>query len=243
MKQLLSLAMLSVFALGLFGVLAHAETITNTDVTFTANGAPIMNEYVYNDGLTHSMTSSGNGINPIIGSANPGAPGRVLISNAGVLSLVADGLGDGIQFHGDLTKSIPDHYGFQFNDGTVDVLGGMTVGFYDYVSVYSGALNVLDGIVEMQYYGGPTLFRHDGTGSLVTTIGANGLVRVASPMTCASDFSTFYGSHTSIQAAPGLSLHFEGTSITAVAVPEPGTVALLCGGLFGLLAYAWRKRR
>jgi hypothetical protein len=28
-----------------------------------------------------------------------------------------------------------------------------------------------------------------------------------------------------------------------VAVPEPSTLALLVGGLFGLLAYAWRKRR
>jgi hypothetical protein len=30
---------------------------------------------------------------------------------------------------------------------------------------------------------------------------------------------------------------------TAVATPEPGTVTLLATGLFGLLAYAWRKRK
>jgi hypothetical protein len=29
----------------------------------------------------------------------------------------------------------------------------------------------------------------------------------------------------------------------ATAVPEPGTLALLAGGLFGLIAYAWRKRK
>ncbi|MFZ1933982.1 MAG: PEP-CTERM sorting domain-containing protein, partial [Thermoguttaceae bacterium] len=28
-----------------------------------------------------------------------------------------------------------------------------------------------------------------------------------------------------------------------VAVPEPGTLALLAGGFVGLLAYAWRRRR
>ena len=28
-----------------------------------------------------------------------------------------------------------------------------------------------------------------------------------------------------------------------VVVPEPSTIALLCSGLFGLLAYAWRKRK
>lgn len=32
-------------------------------------------------------------------------------------------------------------------------------------------------------------------------------------------------------------------TITISAVPEPGTIALLAGGLFGLLAYAWRKRK
>lgn len=242
MKQLLSLAMLSVLALGPFAVLAHAEMITNTDVVFTANGAPIGNEYVYNDGMAHSMTSSGNGITTLIGSSNPSSPGRVLISNGTTLSLVADGFGCGMQLRGDFTQSVPNHYGIQFNDGTVDILGGMTLGFYDHVSVYSGALNVLDGTVEMQCYGGPTLFRHDGTGSLVTTIGADGLVTVSAPMTSAADFSTFYGSFMTLQAAPGLMLHFEGTNITTV-VPEPGTIALLAAGLFGLLAYAWRKRR
>jgi hypothetical protein len=27
------------------------------------------------------------------------------------------------------------------------------------------------------------------------------------------------------------------------AVPEPSTLALLAGGLLGLIAYAWRKRK
>jgi hypothetical protein len=30
---------------------------------------------------------------------------------------------------------------------------------------------------------------------------------------------------------------------TATVVPEPGTLALLAGGLLGLIAYAWRKRK
>jgi hypothetical protein len=28
-----------------------------------------------------------------------------------------------------------------------------------------------------------------------------------------------------------------------VPIPEPGTLALLAGGLVGLIAYAWRKRK
>lgn len=36
---------------------------------------------------------------------------------------------------------------------------------------------------------------------------------------------------------------FDSLSITQVQVPEPSTLALLCAGLAGLLAYAWRKRR
>jgi hypothetical protein len=32
-------------------------------------------------------------------------------------------------------------------------------------------------------------------------------------------------------------------SVTLTAVPEPGTIVLLCSGLVGLLCYAWRKRK
>ena len=32
-------------------------------------------------------------------------------------------------------------------------------------------------------------------------------------------------------------------SVTVTATPEPSVMALLVTGLFGLLAYAWRKRR
>ena len=31
--------------------------------------------------------------------------------------------------------------------------------------------------------------------------------------------------------------------LTSTAVPEPSTLALLAGGLFGLVAYAWKKRK
>jgi hypothetical protein len=34
-----------------------------------------------------------------------------------------------------------------------------------------------------------------------------------------------------------------GTAVALVAVPEPATLALLAMGLFGLVAYAWRKRK
>ena len=40
----------------------------------------------------------------------------------------------------------------------------------------------------------------------------------------------------------GLSIGAEDCSFTTV-VPEPSTLALLGCGLFGLLAYAWRKRK
>ena len=31
--------------------------------------------------------------------------------------------------------------------------------------------------------------------------------------------------------------------VYAATVPEPGTLAMLAGGLAGLLAYAWRRRK
>ena len=36
---------------------------------------------------------------------------------------------------------------------------------------------------------------------------------------------------------------FDNVRLDYAAVPEPGTMALLSAGLFGLLAYAWRKRK
>ena len=44
----------------------------------------------------------------------------------------------------------------------------------------------------------------------------------------------------------GFGLPADGYWVVATAappVPEPGTLALLAAGLFGLVAYAWRKRK
>ncbi len=45
--------------------------------------------------------------------------------------------------------------------------------------------------------------------------------------------------------APSLSQGGGGSAVgvTAAAVPEPGTLALLAAGLLASLAYAWRKRK
>ena len=45
--------------------------------------------------------------------------------------------------------------------------------------------------------------------------------------------------------APSLSQGGGGIAVgvTAAAVPEPGTLALLAAGLLASLAYAWRKRK
>ena len=38
-------------------------------------------------------------------------------------------------------------------------------------------------------------------------------------------------------------MKFSAAASAAAATPEPSTSLLLAGGLFGLLAYAWRKRK
>jgi hypothetical protein len=41
----------------------------------------------------------------------------------------------------------------------------------------------------------------------------------------------------------GIWVALDAASVSVVGVPEPGTLALLATGLFGLLAYAWRRRK
>jgi hypothetical protein len=50
--------------------------------------------------------------------------------------------------------------------------------------------------------------------------------------------------HDSITLTAALaSLGYNSATGTFAAVPEPSTLAMLAGSLFGLLCYAWRKRK
>lgn len=52
-----------------------------------------------------------------------------------------------------------------------------------------------------------------------------------------------YCTDTSASPNAGDALCIDNFQINGVAVPEPGTMALLAGALLGLVAYAWRKRK
>jgi len=54
---------------------------------------------------------------------------------------------------------------------------------------------------------------------------------------------TFTGSPTLTNVPFGYEVQIGSGAASLVRVPEPSTLALLAGGLFGLLAYAWRKRK
>ncbi len=44
-------------------------------------------------------------------------------------------------------------------------------------------------------------------------------------------------------APTGFASNFDSVSLTAQPIPEPSTVALAAAGMFGLICYAWRKRK
>jgi hypothetical protein len=54
---------------------------------------------------------------------------------------------------------------------------------------------------------------------------------------------TTVGAQLSLSGLFGLNNGHSAGGTFSVAVPEPGTLAMLAAGLFGLVAYAWRKRK
>jgi hypothetical protein len=53
----------------------------------------------------------------------------------------------------------------------------------------------------------------------------------------------FIASPSTVVADGGLNQRWDSIQLSQAAVPEPGTFALLLGGLIGMVAYAWRKRK
>jgi hypothetical protein len=62
--------------------------------------------------------------------------------------------------------------------------------------------------------------------------------------TCTVAFCNSYGRMTGIPGATaGSTMGIDNVHFIVAPVPEPSTLVLLSAGLFGLLAYAWRKRK
>lgn len=72
---------------------------------------------------------------------------------------------------------------------------------------------------------------------------------LTAPVGVAKGVHTFIGLTSSSTPITSITINAEPvagawiSSVSYVATPEPGTVVLLTTGLFGLLAYAWRKRK
>ena len=123
----------------------------------------------------------------------------------------------------------------KFRSSTAGVTG-LTLGWFDdgsskvtVMATYAGDFN-LDGVVDSQDMDGWTANFGMGTAWSVGDVNYDGVVNGLDYDLCRQNFG---------KASLG------GDSVgdsSAVGVPEPGTLALLAAGLFGLLACSWRKR-
>ena len=108
------------------------------------------------------------------------------------------------------------------------------------------------GSLDVQYDGGatPAIDMLAVSGNLDLTGGTIDFAQTGAAFTASAYVFASYGTLTGpaatvldMPAGYHVDYHYLGGNQVALVVPEPGTLALLAGGLFGLIAYAWRKRK
>jgi hypothetical protein len=153
------------------------------------------------------------------------------------LELHRDGLADGTRIGGIGNDTTGTNVNLRSNvtspstydSGTYSKIAAATTD----ASLYVAKFDFLSGSDKVTVYANPTLGTEPTTAALVKTDAGDMSFDALS-------LASFNGG---VFYADEIRLGTTFASVTPSSVPEPSTVGLLVTGLFGLLAYAWRKRK
>ena len=193
------------------------------------------------------VSATSMGYTPISDAADPGGPDNVL--NDGDYGRDGMGVSPGYQYWGEAAFDIDDVWSVTYSlnttlkpEGydlaTIDVFTGEggkrdAQHYKVYVDYVGGSSNVLLGDFQadgLKYDEGPNFTTHTQLANDTGGAFATGVSAITFEL---------YGSFPADWGNIG-NVYRE---IDVQGVPEPSTLVLLACGLFGLLAYAWRKRR
>jgi len=209
-------------------------------------GGPVTNQSssAQTIGLAMQLVAGGGTFDTAVGDITVAGA----VSGPSGLSLVKNGTGT-------LTLSGPNTYSgaTTITSGTLQVGSGGTTGSLGSGAVTDAAnlvFNRSDTYTVSQAISGSSGLSQSGVGTLVLTASNTytGGTTVAAGTLVATN-SNAIPDGTSLTVGAGATFIFDPSQASAspaagaVAVPEPGTLALLAAGAIGLLGWAWRRRR
>jgi hypothetical protein len=245
--------LLAAIVAALFGTTARAETIaiTDTDTNATFGYLTYARTTYSSAGLDRIVVKLSSFLGDAVGTALSGMEGTWSAAGSGkTLSAPT-----GTYTYDDIEEAYSYTYWTDYTTNTYSTTNNTNkTSYVNLPSTDAGTLNTTDGLSYDNF--GHVLFSREGTWDSATQTW-NGTssdyiqgtwLTTGTHLSGTSTLAVLYvttGGDVSFTGA--LSLDYNGGQVPNVtfttAVPEPGTLAMLAAGLFGLVAYAWRKRK
>ncbi|NLF07317.1 MAG: PEP-CTERM sorting domain-containing protein [Pirellulaceae bacterium] len=241
-----------VAAVVLAGAFAQAGTVSIVDITGDADcGISSTKTYThtFDFGRTDQVPATVNGVLFTVIGRDPSQPTPMVIygDNFQLETFPVEGTTTGFNYPFPTTTTVPE------TDGIYQLL---VDGLYSHGN-HTNAKATLSGLTPGQDYDLRLYYRPRDVGgtrpeTLYYDIGDDGSIENSQYVDEDAGDAAHYISYAytapsngivSVDVVPGGWCWYGLTNEVAGVVPEPSTLALLACGLFGLLAYAWKKRR